>query len=58
MGAVSGEHGERFHQNITRIKKKIERQMEPKYVGYLLLDACMGFTDRKIQKTKGEKMSL
>jgi len=32
MGAVSDEHGKMFHQDIFRIKK-LQRQMEPKYVG-------------------------
>ena len=42
MGAVSAEHGERFHQDIPRMEKKIQRQMEPK-----LLDACTGDTNRR-----------
>ena len=33
MGSVSDEHCEKFHQDISRMKKKIERQMKPKYVG-------------------------
>jgi hypothetical protein len=33
MGAVSDEHGEKFHQDISNMIKKIERQMETKYVG-------------------------
>ena len=37
LGAVSDEHGERFHQDITKMQQS--RQMEPQYDGTLQLDA-------------------
>ena len=34
MGAVSDEHGQSFHEVISRTgEKKIQQQMEPKHVG-------------------------
>jgi len=32
-GAISDEHGERFHQDIIRKKNKIRWQMKPNYAG-------------------------
>jgi len=52
MAAVSDEHGERLHQDKYRMEKKIQWQMEHKYVGCLLLDACTVDTNRRIQDDK------
>jgi len=33
MGAVSNEHGERFHQDVSQMEKKVQWEMECKHVG-------------------------
>ena len=38
--------------------REILQQMEPKYVGWVLLDACTGDTNKKIQETKDNRMSF
>jgi hypothetical protein len=39
LGAVSHEHGEMFHQDISQLDKRylIDCKLEAKYVGWLLL---------------------
>ena len=54
VGAVSNEHGERFHQVIT----KMERQMEPRHDGRLLLDALACHPGGKINQIFWENTLL
>ena len=55
-GAVSGEHGERFHQDIFFNGEEIWREMELWYARWLLLDFGKGCPYRGMQATgKTEK---
>jgi hypothetical protein len=47
LGAVSFEHGERFHRDIYRMNKRYQGEWSARYAGSLLLD-----TDRRRSRGK------
>ena len=50
LGALSHEHGERFHRNISTMQPAVSRQVKSQYAGWLLPDTSMGSSINRIQQ--------
>jgi hypothetical protein len=62
FGAVSEEQGERFHQDIKEMEKKVSGKVEREHDGRLLLDVAMGGSEglhkRKLTKRSSKSKRL